>query len=65
MIYTKFGSKVTIVRKHQDFDTSGWIEVKHEDGTEQQVQLSDLKADGGISEINTVILSSPVGRTNC
>ena len=51
MIYTRFGSQVTILE-----DTGGWANVRREsDGTLHEWHISELKADGGIEEINAAI----------
>jgi hypothetical protein len=52
MIYSRFGSQVTILE-----DTGGgWVNVRREsDGTLHEWHVAELKADGGIAEITAAI----------
>jgi hypothetical protein len=52
MIRTRFGSTVTIVGGDLD---SGALDIRYEDGSERDVHVSDLKADGGYLEITAAL----------
>ena len=56
MIYTRFGSEIEIIAAHVK---TGNLNIKHvEDGEHGQpvpAHISELKADGGIEEINEAI----------
>ena len=50
MIYTRFGSPVTI--EAVDFgQDEAWVTIKYEDGKTREVAFSDLRADEGFQEI--------------
>lgn len=58
MIYTRFGSEVTVVRS----DLAAyrpWIQVKRKDGSTIICGPSDLKADGGAKEIIEACKAAP------
>ncbi len=51
MIYTRFGTVVTITKAWD----SGQVEVKKSDGEEKTTMRYNLKADGGSKEIDKAI----------
>ena len=48
MIYTRFGSVVEVVGKNYN---TGDIEIKYPNGETENMAIYELKADGGIAEI--------------
>jgi hypothetical protein len=61
MIYSKFGSKLTLVTKIEG--ESGKVSVQATtDGTTDphDYNVSDLKADGGLAEINAAVAKLPL-----
>jgi len=61
MIYSKFGSKLTLVSKIEG--ESGKVSVQATtDGTAEMhdYNVSDLKADGGLTEINEAVAKLPL-----
>ena len=56
MIYTRFGSPVTIVGR----DSIGeWLRVRYQDGATREVHFGDLRADGGVAEIARDVAAAP------
>jgi hypothetical protein len=54
MIYTRFGNQIKIT-ECIDYE-NGWIKaIRLEDNAEKEYHTSDLKADGGFTEIDTTI----------
>lgn len=54
-IYTRFGSKVQIVSCVKDKRDIEWVTIRREDGSESETTIDNLKADGGIVEIDQAI----------
>lgn len=52
MIYTRFGTAVDVVGKNYN---TGEIEIKYPTGQTENVAIYELKADGGIAEIEDAI----------
>lgn len=48
MIYTRFGTPVEVVSKNHN---TGEIEIKYPTGETENVAIYELKADGGVAEI--------------
>ena len=60
MIYSKFGSRLTLVSKHQP--RSGELSIQARAGDAPEIReyvAGDMKADGGAAEIDQVIASLP------
>lgn len=55
-IHTRYGSEVAIVGK----TTSGVLAIDRKDGAHLWADLLDLKADGGLAEIQAAIDAAPV-----
>jgi len=60
MIFTRFGSRVTVLGADEDEDGTLWVEVRYatKDGSEGVVReyaLYDLRADGGLNEVMDAI----------
>jgi hypothetical protein len=56
MIYTRFGSPVTIIGR----DSVGeWLRVRYQDGATRDVHFNDLRADGGVTEIVRDMRAAP------
>jgi len=51
MIYTRYGTKVTITDAEEGEDGIMWIKVTTEDGRDREWNLIEFKADGGFNEI--------------
>lgn len=51
MIYTRFGSPVTVVASETDDKSQMWVKVKYSDGETKVVPMYELKADDGLAEI--------------
>lgn len=61
MIYSKFGSKLTLVSKVET--QSGRVSVQAStDGTTDlhEYNVADLKADGGLTEIDAAVATLPL-----
>jgi hypothetical protein len=60
MIYSKFGTQVTLISKHQDAQGRLSIQGTAGDTTDiREYQLGDLKADEGLSEIDAAVAKLP------
>ncbi len=60
MIYSRFGSKLTLVNKHQD--GNGRLSIyASSNGTSdvREYNVGDLKADQGLAEIDTAVAKLP------
>ena len=60
MIYSRFGTALTLVSKHEN--ASGQISIQATvDGTTDihEYTLADLKADDGLTEINAAVAKLP------
>jgi hypothetical protein len=60
MIYSKFGSQLTLVSKHQDAE--GRLSIQGTAGETADIreyQVGDLKADGGLAEIDQAVANLP------
>lgn len=60
MIYTKFGSQLKLVSKHQG--TAGKVSIQATAGDTEDIReyyVGDLKADGGLAEINEAVAKLP------
>ncbi len=56
MIYSKFGSKLTLISKSEDASGRLTVQATAEGGTDvRDYTITDLKADEGSTEINEVI----------
>ena len=56
MIYTRFGTPVTIIGR----DSVGeWLRVRYEDRVTREVHFNDLRADDGVTEINRAVAAAP------
>lgn len=54
MIYTRFGNQIKII-EGTDYE-NGWIKaIRLEDNATKEYHTSDLKADGGINEIEQAV----------
>lgn len=53
-IYTRFGSKVTIISVEQD-NQNTWLKVRLEDGSIREWAAYEFRADGGLAEIQAVM----------
>ena len=64
MIYSRFGTKLTLISKEEDASGRLLINATAEDtdGT-RQYTLSDLKADDGMPEINDAVAKLPLRDT--
>jgi hypothetical protein len=54
MIRTRYARPITIIGQTDD---SSWVVVRYEDGSEREVNISDLRADGGVKEIMDAIVN--------
>lgn len=50
MVYTRYGTKVTILDVNKD-EKGVWLKVKTEDGREREWDFNDFVADNGYDEI--------------
>jgi hypothetical protein len=57
-IYTRFGTKVEIIRVPKDWNRRTLIDVRTEFDNERTVDWRTLKADGGIHEIDAALRES-------
>lgn len=65
MIMTRMGAAVTIVSVERDENGFAKIvTVRFEDGEERERFLYELKADGGIEEIESAIAAAELDRQN-
>lgn len=53
-IYTRFGSKVTVLAVFQD-NNNTWLRVRFEDGSLREYAAYEFRADGGWAEIQAVM----------
>jgi hypothetical protein len=61
MIYSKFGSQLTLVSKHEALNGQLSIQATAGDAPEvREYGISDLKADGGLTEINEAVARLPM-----
>jgi hypothetical protein len=61
MVYTRFGLEVKIVKGDM---TTGEATIEYKDGARREVWMGDLKADGGINEIDEAIQATQRGATH-
>jgi hypothetical protein len=60
MIYSKFGSQLTLISKHQDAEGRLSIQGTAGDTADiREYQVGDLKADDGLSEIDAAVAKLP------
>ena len=57
MIYTRFGSPVTIVGR--DSVSDEWLRVRYRDGATREIHFNDLRADDGVAEIIRAVAAAP------
>ena len=61
MIYSKFGSKLTLVTKTQTDSGQVSVQATTNDTTDvHDYNVVDLKADGGLDEINAAVANLPL-----
>ena len=64
-IVTRFGSPVEIIGRHHDYEETGWVNVRFADDhdpCERSMLISDLRADGGVVEINAAAMAAPIAK---
>jgi hypothetical protein len=54
MVYTNMGSQVTVISSER-VDGQIWCKVRRNDGSERLFLMRELKADGGIAEIQKAV----------
>jgi len=60
MIYSRFGTQLTLVSKEQDGGGRVHVQVTTQDGTGlRNYSLTDLTADNGMPEINEAVAKLP------
>lgn len=60
MIYSKFGSPLTLISKHKAID--GHLSIQATAGDTPDIReycVGDMKADGGLAEINETVARLP------
>jgi hypothetical protein len=57
MIYTRFGSDVTIIGRNMSGD---YVRIEYHDGRIRETYPHELRADGGALEIERAIKAAPI-----
>ena len=61
-ITTRLGTPVRIVWRHDDYEASGWVQVEDAYGLQYSAHLCDLRAPGGVAEIDRAARGVPLRR---